>query len=74
MKKKIILINRASDKILKIIEQLTIKRPKNLSIILNANTLEKNQNLDLFEKNKECISIAFYPDNEQTLSRLTSNF
>ena len=73
--KKIILINRASDKILKIIEQLTIKRPKNLSIILNANTLEKKSKLrSFFEKNKECISIAFYPDNEQTLSRLTSNF
>jgi len=73
--KKTILINRASDKILKIIEELNVKRPKNLSIILNSNILEKKSKLrSFFEKKKECICIAFYPDNEQTLSRLTSNF
>ncbi len=73
--KKNILINRVSEKILKIIEELTIKKPRNLSIILSANTLEKKSKLrSFFEKKKECICIAFYPDNEQTLSRLTTNF
>ena len=73
--KKTILINRVTNKILNIVEELTIKKPKDLSIILNANNLEKKSKLrSFFEKNKECICVAFYPDNENTLSRLASNY
>jgi len=73
--KKTVLINRATNKILNIVEELTIKKPKDLSIILNANSLEKKSKLrSFFEKNKECICVAFYPDNENTLSRLASNY
>ena len=66
--KKIILINRVSEKILKIIQELTIKKPKNISIILDAYALEKKSKLRSFLKKKECICAAFYPDNENTLS------
>ena len=52
--KKTILINRVTNKILNIVEELTIKKPKDLSIILNANNLEKKSKLrSFFEKNNE---------------------
>ena len=72
---KIILIKRASDKILKIIEYIYSKNLKDINIIVNSDELEKKSKLrSFFEKEKECICIPFYPDNEQTLTKLTYNF
>ncbi len=69
---KIILIKRATDKIIKIIEELSLKNIDDISLIVNADNLEKKSKLrNLFEKHKKFICIAFYPDNEQTLNRLT---
>ena len=74
-KKKIILINRASDKIIKIIENIDGKEISDVSILINSETLEKKSKLrSYFEKSKKHICIAFYPDNEQTLFKLTSDF
>jgi len=74
-KKKIILINRASDKIIKIIEDIDGKEINDVSILINSETLEKKSKLrSYFEKSKKHICIAFYPDNEQTLFKLTSDF
>ena len=71
---KIIIIKRSTDKILNIIENLLSKRIKDI-IILNADNLEKKSKLrSFFEKDKELICIPFYPDNEQTLSKLAFNF
>jgi DNA polymerase-3 subunit delta len=71
---KIIIIKRSTDKILNIIENLLSKRIKDI-IILNADNLEKKSKLrSFFEKDKELICIPFYPDNEQTLSKLAYNF
>ena len=71
---KIIVINRASDKIVKIINDLTEKNTTT-SIIINSEILEKKSKLrSLFEKEKKLICVAFYPDNEQTLSKLAYNF
>ena len=71
---KIIIIKRSTDKILNIIENVLSKRIKDI-IILNADNLEKKSKLrSFFEKNKELICIPFYPDNEQTLSKLAYNF
>lgn len=73
--KKFIIINYASDKIFKIIEELSKKKTYDVSILLNAGVLEKKSKLrSLFEKNKKFICIAFYPDNNQTLSKLANNF
>ena len=70
-----ILIKRASDKILKIIEYVYSKDLKDINIIVNSDELEKKSRLrSFFEKEKECICIPFYPDNEQTLTRLAYNF
>ena len=72
---KIIIIKRASDKIFKIIEELDEKKIGDLILIINSENLEKKSKLrNFFEKHKEYICSAFYPDNEQTLSRLASLF
>ena len=71
---KIIIIKRSTDKILNIIEDVLSKKIKDI-IILNADNLEKKSKLrSFFEKDKELICVPFYPDNEQTLSKLAYNF
>ena len=73
--KKIIIIKRASDKILKFIDGLKDKDLSDLNIIINSGILEKKSKLRvLFEKDKNFACIAFYPDNEQTLFKLANNF
>ena len=72
---KIIIIKRATDKILKIIDNLSTKNLEDISIIINAENLEKKSKLrSFFEKSKKYACIAFYPDNDQTLSKLTYEF
>ena len=72
---KIILIKRATDKILKIIEELDYKNLEGISIIINTDNLEKKSKLrSFFEKNKKYVCVAFYPDTNQTLSKLTYSF
>ena len=72
---KIIIIKRVTDKILKIIDEIDSKNIEDIKIILNADNLEKKSKLrSLFEKNKKYVCVPFYPDTEQTLSKLTFNF
>ncbi|WP_435096769.1 DNA polymerase III subunit delta [Candidatus Pelagibacter bacterium nBUS_27] len=72
---KFIVIKRASDKILKIIETLHLKNLDETIIILNSDNLEKKSKLrSLFEKDKKLVCIPFYPDNDQALSKLTYGF
>ena len=60
---KIIIINRATDKITNIIEEIIEKNTTDISIIINSGLLEKKSKIrTLFEKNKELICVAFYPD------------
>ena len=71
--KKTLIIKRATDKIFKIIENIYENINKDL-IIIFSNDLEKKSKLRyLFEKQKELICIPFYPDNNQTLSKLINN-
>ena len=73
--KKIIIINRATDKLFKIIEEILEKKISEISIIINSNILEKKSQLrSLFEKNKKLICIAFYADTPETLSKLAYNY
>ncbi len=72
---KIIIINRASDKICEIIEDLINRTITNTKIIINASILDTKSKLrSLFEKRKDLICIPTYPDNNETLSKLTYNF
>jgi DNA polymerase III subunit delta len=73
--KKIIIIKRSTDKILGIIEDLCSKKIEDIIIILNADNLEKKSKLrSFFEKDKKLVCVPFYPDNEQTLTKLAYNF
>jgi len=72
---KFIIIKRATDKILKTIEILHLKNLNDTTIILNSDNLEKKSRLrSLFEKEKTLVCVPFYPDNDQTLSKLAYNF
>ena len=74
-KKKFIVIKRTTDKILKVIEALNLKNLDSTTIILNSDNLEKKSKLrSLFEKDKKLVCVPFYPDNDQTLSKLAYNF
>ena len=74
-KEKFIVIKRTTDKILKIIETLHLKNLEDTTIILNSDNLEKKSKLrSLFEKDKTLACVPFYPDNDQTLSKLAYNF
>ena len=73
--KKIIIINRASDKLAKIIEELITKNTSDVLIIVNADNLEKKSKLrSLFEKEKKLVCVALYPDTQQILSKIAFDF
>ena len=73
--KKFIVIKRSTDKILKIIEILHLKNLEDTTIILNSDNLEKKSKLrSFFEKDKTLVCVPFYPDNDQTLSKLAYNY
>jgi DNA polymerase-3 subunit delta len=74
-KEKFIVIKRTTDKILKVIEALHLKNLEDTTIILNSDNLEKKSKLrSLFEKDKKIVCVPFYPDSNQTLSKLAYNF
>ena len=72
---KLIIINRATDKIFNIVEELIEKNVEDFILILNSSILEKKSKIrSLFEKSKETVCVAFYEDNSQTLSTIVNNF
>ena len=72
---KLIIVERASDKILETIEELIEKKIDNIKIILKSNILEKKSKLrKFFEKSNFAVTIPFYEDSVQTLSLLTHDF
>ena len=73
--KKIVIIKRATDKLLKILENIDSQIIDYVTIFIIADNLEKKSKLrSKFEKNKSLVCIPFYPDNDQTLLKLASNF
>ena len=72
---KIIIINRASDKIFETIQDLINRNITNIIIIINAGILETRSKLrSLFEKKDDLVCIPTYPDNNDTLSKLAVIF
>jgi DNA polymerase-3 subunit delta len=72
---KLIIINRATDKIKETVEDLIEKNPEDIKIILNSKNLEKKSTLrKIFEKEKSIICVPFYEDNNQTLNSIISLF
>ena len=72
---KLIIINRATDKVKAIVEELLEKNLHDIQFILNSKNLEKKSILrKFFEKEKKVICTAFYEDNNQTLNSIISLF
>ena len=74
-KNKLIIIKDASDKIKNEIDILIKRKLDDIKIVLISNILDKKSTLrNLFEKEKNLISIAFYSDNNQTLTAIIKSF
>ena len=65
---KLIIISRTTDKIKDIVEEIIEKKVTDITIVLNANLLEKKSKLrNFFEKNNKTLCIPCYLDNEKNL-------
>ena len=74
-KQKTIIVNRCSEKIYEVIENILEKNISDTKIILNAGTLEKKSKLrNLFEKNEELIIIPTYKDTSLGLLEIARKF
>ena len=74
-KERMVIIKRATDKLINIIEKIDPTKLEDINIIIIADNLEKKSKLrSKFEKDKNYACIAFYPDNEQTLVKLSFDF
>jgi len=74
-KNKLIIIKDATDKLKNEIEILNNKNLEDVKIVILSGILDKKSKLrNFFEKDKNLISVAFYSDNNQTLSTITKAF
>ena len=72
---KLIIINRTSDKIKTLLEEIIEKNIDGISLILISGILDKKSKIrNLFEKGKKMICIPFYADTSQTLSIIANNY
>ena len=73
--KKIILISRASDKIVKFVNQLFEREIQDVKIIIKSGILDKKSKLrNLFEKDKKIVTVPFYEDNTSSLLSVVLEF
>ncbi len=73
--KKIYIVSRVSDKIIKIIEDINSKKVDDVQIILKSGLLDKRSKLrNLFEKSKFLVTVPFYEDNTNNLSPIIIKF
>ena len=74
-KEKVIIVNRCSEKIYEIIENILEKDISDTKIILNASILEKKSKLrNLFEKDKRLIIVPTYKDTPLGLLQIARKF
>ena len=72
---KLIIINRVSDKLLNVIENIFSKNIDDLHFILLSGPLDKKSKIrKFFEKERQYICVPVYEDNLQTLSSIVLNF
>ena len=71
---KIILISRATDKIVSIMKDLINNKFEDIIFIIKSGILDKRSKLrNLFEKENDVICIPFYSDDSRTLSSIASS-
>ena len=74
-KEKIVIVNRCTDKIYDLVENIITKNISDIKIILSAGILEKKSKLrNLFEKKKELIIVPTYKDNSIALAEIAKSF
>ncbi|MDC3038762.1 DNA polymerase III subunit delta [Candidatus Pelagibacter sp.] len=74
-KEKIIIINRCSEKIYDVIENIVEGKISDIKIILNASVLEKKSKLrNMFEKRSELVIVPTYKDTSVTLLEIAKKF
>ena len=74
-KKKLIIVNNASEKIKGEIELILTKNREDITLIFLSNILEKKSRLrNLFEKDKNLICVAVYKDDHRVLFNLANSF
>ncbi|MDC3126055.1 DNA polymerase III subunit delta, partial [Candidatus Pelagibacter sp.] len=72
---KLIIVNRVSDKILNIIENIISKNISDLHLILLSGPLDKKSKIrKYFEKERQILCVPVYEDNLQTLSSIVIKF
>ena len=72
---KVVFILRATDKIVKFIQELEEKKISDVIFVIFADRLEKRSKLrTIFEKKKNFACIPVYQDDEKTLRLITNNF
>ncbi len=72
---KLIIISRATDKILQLIEDIIQIQTDDIKIIIKTGSLEKKSKLrNYFEKNKNTIVVPFYEDTHQSLIAIAQKF
>ena len=73
--KKLLIISRVGEKILKYIEEISDRNIEDIVIILKTGLLEKRSKLRIFfEKSKKLAIIPFYEDDTRTLSSLANEY
>tara|TARA_B100000003_G_C10924614_1_gene368677 strand:- start:1273 stop:2268 length:996 start_codon:yes stop_codon:yes gene_type:complete len=72
---KLIIINRTSDKIFKLIKEIIDYKVTDIKIVLKSGPLDKKSKIRAyFEKNLDTCIVPFYEDNYQSLFFLTQEF
>ena len=72
---KLIIVNRVSDKLLNVIENIFSKNIVDLHFILLSGPLDKKSKIrKFFEKERQYICVPVYEDNLQTLSSIVLSF
>jgi|TARA_B110000114_G_scaffold185213_1_gene231319 DNA polymerase-3 subunit delta len=72
---KLVIVNRATDKIKVIIEELLERKIHDIQFVFNSKNLDKKSTLrKFFEKEKSIVCSPFYEDNHQTLNAIISHF
>jgi len=72
---KLIIINRTTDKILSLIEEISIENTDEIKIILKSGILDKKSKIrNFFEKGENTLAVPYYEDTNTSLRLLIENF
>ena len=72
---KLIILNRVSEKIVELVEELIEAKINDLYFIILSKSLDKKSKLrNLFEKSSQTICVPFYEDTNEVLSKIVEKF